>query len=459
MIRVLILDDEYGIRKTLKMMLSSDTYDVRLAENIAEASGYIAQWDPEILLCDLNLPDGSGLDFLKDLRRNGIAPKTIMLTAYGSSELAVEAMKIGAIDFLSKPFEPSLLLDKINLLAQSIQTGKHSKYIKENKGLARLIGNSAALHRIKKLIKQVIDINTTVLLEGDSGTGKEVVAKALFEESNRSDQPFISINCGALPEQLLESELFGYEKGSFTGADKQKIGLIEASNNGILFLDEIGEMPLGLQVKLLRFLQEGCIRRIGGLEEFKVNVRIFCATNKNLAKSIKDGNFREDLYYRINVFPIKTSPLVDRKEDIIPLAMYFLHMGSVAMDKKMVSISSEAKNILLEYNWPGNVRELKNVIQRGIILAQTNVLETEDFQEIIPQHLKKANLDTTKFDTVIMPEGFDLEDYMDKIRWKYMSRAMEESGGNQTVAAQMLGMSFRSFRYYYPKLMAKYLKD
>jgi two-component system, NtrC family, response regulator PilR len=448
--RLLIVDDESSMLDFLSLLFTGEGYDVSTARSVSEAHKQLDRNTFDLVLCDILMPDGNGLDLLREIKANGGGPPVIMMTAYTSTKSAIEAMKLGAADYVSKPFD----VDELKIVAQKAL--ERAELADENVYLRReleqkytfnnIIGKSSRMQAIFSLIERIARTSSTVLIHGESGTGKELIARAIHFASPRSTKRFLSINCGAMPENLLESELFGHERGAFTGAVKDKKGLFQESDRGTLFLDEIGEMTPSMQVKLLRALQEKVVRKVGGTEEESIDVRIIAATNQDLESRIQSGDFREDLYYRINVLPIHLPPLRQRREDIPLLVDFFLQKYSREMDLPPRQISIEAMQILESYDWPGNVRELENLIERVLALSHAETITTRD----LPVHLLTNR--RTHPDLVQLPEeGLDLEAYLESIRTQLMVQALERTNGVQTQAADILGMSFRSFRYYAKK--------
>ena len=376
----------------------------------------------------------------------------IMITAFASTDTAVEAMRLGACDYLSKPFEIDLLKMKVREKIENRQLRQENVLLKRTLGLSHqfshIIGRSEAMLEVFKMIETVARTNSTILLTGESGTGKGLVAQAIHFHSLRRDKPLVSLNCGAMPEALLESELFGHMRGAFTGADSNKKGLLEVAERGTVFLDEIGEMSAVMQVKLLRVLQERRFRRVGGLEELQADIRVIAATNQDLAKAIADGRFREDLYYRINVIPIALPPLRERREDIPLLAEHFLAKFAEQMGKPIAGISHEAGDLLVRHDWPGNIRELENVIERAVALEATPSILPDSLPAMIRGEVVKA---ATNGIEPLPESGFDLEAHVKEIERGYIAEALKRAGGVQVKAAELLGMSFRSFRYYVKK--------
>lgn len=450
--RILIIDDEDSLREFLRMLLEQEGYRVDEADSVGSAQNLLANDSFDLILCDIMMPDGSGLDLLKEIKGSSAAETAvIMMTAYSSTKSAIEAMKLGAYDYVPKPFDVDELkaviekaVERNQLLAENVYLRKE---LEQKYGFSNIIGRSPGMQKIFALIERVSRTTSTVLVQGESGTGKELIARAIHFASPRSQSRFLSINCGALPEPLLESELFGHERGAFTGAVRDKKGLFREANQGTLFLDEIGEMTTSMQVKLLRVLQEKTVRRVGGHEEEPVDVRIIAATNQDLETLIEAGEFREDLYYRINVIPIEIPPLRRRREDIALLADFFVKKYSKEMGIALQRIEQEAMQLLESYRWPGNVRELENVIERALALTTSDSISVRD----IPAHLREPK--PHKDSWIELPaEGMDIEEHLERIRRQLMSQALDRCGGVQTKAAELLGVSFRSFRYYAKKV-------
>lgn len=447
---ILVVDNEKNICEVLSIMLEKEGYSVRTARNGIEAVKLLREKDFDAILTDIQMPRSNGLDVLDAVTRERPQTPVIMMTAFASAETAVHAMKQGAFDYVSKPFkneELKLILknavEKKRLADENIQL---KLALKEKYEFANIIGKSQGMQKVFHYISKVATSNATVLILGESGTGKELVAKALHFNSPRREGPFISINCGAVPEALLESELFGHEKGAFTSADSTKVGLMEAASGGTFFLDEVGEAPLSIQVKLLRVLQEMEIVRVGGTHPIKVDLRIVAATNQNLESNVKDKTFREDLYYRLKVVPIELPPLRSRPEDIPFLANHFFqkfisqHKGG----EKIEGIDSEAMKVLENYSWPGNVRELENVIERAVVLETSNLITKSSLPDDI------TGTQTVPIGAVphIETDGpIDLETTMDEIEKSMLLKALSKSDGMINKAAKMLNLSFRSMRY------------
>ena len=377
MYRVLVVDDDEQMRVALSATLKHLNYDAKIAKDAKEALKILKKEKFDVILSDLKMPKMDGVEFLKEVKKMGISSPFIMITAFGDVKTAVETMKLGAFDFILKPFSQQALKKVLDLAIShsAIQTETETV---QGSDAEEFIFTSPKMQNIVKLAQKVAKTDATVLLIGESGTGKEVLAKYIHSISNRSKGKFVAVNCAAIPSNLLESEMFGYEKGAFSGAVKSHPGKFEQANKGTILLDEISEMPLELQAKLLRVIQEKTVDRIGSTESISVDVRIICTTNRNIEEEVKKGNFREDLYYRISVFPIKIPPLKERKEEIIPLAEMFLKKFSAKFKKNIKQISEDAKDLLLNYPWHGNVRELQNVIERAVVLCEGDKLTKDD---------------------------------------------------------------------------------
>src|SRR5262245_38481817 len=373
--RILVVDDERSMRELLAIVLRREGYEVLLAENGRNAVDALEREPVDLLISDIKMPDMSGVDVLRAAKRVDQDILGIMITAFASTETAVEAMRLGACDYLSKPFDIDLLKMKVREKIENRQLRQENVLLKRTLGLshkfANIIGRSESMLDVFKMVETVSRTNSTILLTGESGTGKGLVAQAIHFHSLRRDRPMVSLNCGALPETLLESELFGHMRGSFTGAESNKKGLLEIAERGTIFLDEIGEMSAVMQVKLLRVLQERRFRRVGGLDELQADIRVIAATNQDMTKAVAEGRFREDLYYRINVIPIGLPPLRERREDLPLIAEHFLGKYNEQMGKAISGVSHEAMELLTGYEWPGNIRELENVMERAVALEST----------------------------------------------------------------------------------------
>jgi two-component system response regulator PilR (NtrC family) len=454
--RILVVDDERSMRELLAIVLKREGYHVVLAESGKSAVAALSREPFDLLISDIKMPDMSGVDVLRSAKQTDPDILGIMITAFASTETAVEAMRLGACDYLSKPFDIDLLKMKVREKVENRHLRQENVLLKRTLGLthafANIIGRSEAMLDVFKMIETVARTNSTILLTGESGTGKGLVAQAVHYHSLRRDKPMVSLNCGAMPETLLESEMFGHMRGAFTGADANKKGLIEVAEKGTIFLDEIAEMSPSMQVKLLRVLQERKYRRVGGLEELQADIRVIAATNQDLAKGVAEGRFREDLFYRINVIPIALPPLRDRREDIPLLAEHFLMKYAEQMDKPVSAISHPAMELLTKHDWPGNIRELENVIERAVALESTPSVQPESLPPALrggrPRTLPSGPADPGE----LLPDGgLDLEARVQEIERAYISQALERANGVQVKAAELLGMSFRSFRYYVKK--------
>jgi two-component system, NtrC family, response regulator PilR len=453
--RLLVVDDERSMRELLSIVLRREGYDVTLAEHGRSAVAYLEERRFDLLISDIKMPDMTGVDVLRAAKRIDPDILCIMITAFASADTAIEAMRLGAHDYLSKPFDVDELKMKVRNALEQRLLRQENVLLKRALGsthqFANIVGRSDKMLDIFKLIEQVARTDSTVLVTGESGTGKEWVARAIHFYSLRRDRPFVALNCGALPEALLESELFGHMKGAFTGASANKKGLIEAAEKGTLFLDEIGEMTSMMQVKLLRVLQEKKFRRLGGVEEMEASNRVIAATNQDLAKMVAEGRFREDLFYRINVIPIHLPPLRDRGEDVPLLAEFFLEKYREQMAKDIHGLSQETMDLLDAYEWPGNIRELENVIERAVALEKTQTI----LPESLPEHIARRVAKGPAAAGMLPESGFNLEAHVEGLEKEYISQALVRAGGVQMRAAELLGMSFRSFRYYAKKYNLK----
>jgi two-component system response regulator PilR (NtrC family) len=453
---ILVVDDELSMRELLDYMLNREGYQVTCAEDGRKAIRLLEKNQYDLLLCDIKLGDISGLDVLRASKKSSQDTVVILISAYASTETAVEAMNEGAYDYVPKPFDKDELLQTITK-ALDIKTVEHEKELlndelKENLHFGMLVGASPAMRHIYKLVLQVAKTKTNVLITGESGTGKELIAKAVHQESDRKDQPFVVINCGGIPETLMESELFGHKKGSFTGATSDKKGLFEEAHKGTIFLDEIGELSLPIQVKLLRAVQEKVFKAVGGNEDIAVDIRILSATNKNLEKEVIAGNFREDLFYRLNVIEIKVPPLRERKADLRPLAQYFLEKYSKEMGKEITKFSSYAIDMLNKYDFPGNIRELENLLERSVALSTTNIILPDSLALSLHKRRWIEGFGDRRFDLDEVSRGVSLDIILEEIESAYLKKALDCSNGNKNKAAELLGISFRSLRYRLDKL-------
>ncbi len=440
--RVLIVDDDEGIRESLALVLSAETYEVVTAANATAALERIENSPIDIVLCDLRMPGISGMDLLPELTKRLPNIPIIMMSAFGSTDLAIEAMKLGAYDYIAKPFQPSEILLTLRKAKEREELRRANQALKRDiqrvLGERPLLAASPAMLEILDMLERASQFKATVLLTGESGSGKEVLARAIHTQSNRSQQAFVAVNCGAIPEQLLESELFGHTKGAFTGADRARRGLFAEADRGTLFLDEIAELKPPLQVKLLRVLQEEEIRPVGESKSTRIDVRIIAATSRDIEDSVRKGEFREDLYYRLNVIRVKVPPLRERHEDIPLLIEHFLARFTKEMGKAAYHIAPDAIQHLSAYAWPGNVRELENVIERAVILCKGDTITCRD----LPSNVlgEKTSLATN-------PENLSLRDARRKVETNLIRKALHATNGNRTHAARLLDISHRALLY------------
>ncbi len=428
--RILVVDDEKAIRESLEDILMDEGFLVTSASTGREAISEIVNTQPDIVLLDLFLPGMSGIQVLEKLAEENLMESliVIVISGHGTIETAVKAIKLGAFDFIEKPINLERLLGTVEKAKRQLQLIKTKNVLLESK--ESLIGESPVMKKLKETIEIVSKVDSTVLIYGESGTGKELVARSIHRLSNRSDKPFVDINCAAIPDNLIESELFGYEKGAFTGATRGKKGKFEIADGGTLFLDEIGDMPLLAQSKLLRVLEERKISRIGSIENVPVDVRVIAATNKNLEEEVKKGNFREDLFYRINVVPIYVPPLRERGEDIIILAEHFLSVFSKDYKREKPELSNEVKEIMLNYSWPGNVRELKNLMERLTILIHGETVKPSD----LPKNMFKGSNELGKF------TNMQLKQAREEFEKNYIKEVIEKFNGDLKKAAKFMGI-------------------
>jgi two-component system response regulator PilR (NtrC family) len=447
--RILVVDDEDSIREFLEIMLKKENYEVTTAEDGLKAKEILAKKSFDMVISDMQMPNMTGIELLKHVKESYPDIVFMIITAFGTTESAVDAMKMGAYDYVTKPFK----IDEVRLNIANALRSKNletevrilKKELVKEYSFQNMIGNSPAMHAIFDLIKRVSQAPTNVLITGESGTGKEVVAKAIHYNGPLKDKPFVTINCGAIPENLMESEMFGHKKGSFTGAITDKVGLFEVADNGTLFLDEVGELPLTIQVKLLRAIQERIIRRVGATDDMKVEVRIIAATNRNLEEMVAKGTFRQDLFYRLNVINIKTPSLRERQEDIPLLANHFLQKYNEKLNKSIASISTEAMNILKGYNYPGNVRELENMIERTVALESGSTILPESLPPMVNTSSGRKMASSNEIE--IGDSGLDLDKVMGQIEKELLVKAIHTAGGVKKKAAKLLNISFRSMRY------------
>ena len=441
---ILVVDDDSSLRRVMQMQLVEAGYRVELASAGAEAHRLLIEHRPKLVITDLRMPDLDGIELLRRLAQEEIQTTVIMITAFGSIESAVEAMRLGAYDYITKPIDYEALvlavhraMERQNLIEEvrSLRSALDERY-----GFENIVGHSKSLLHVLNMASRVAQHDTTVLIQGETGTGKELLARAIHHNSHRKNQPFVTINCGAIPKDLIEAELFGFTRGAFTGAQANKQGKIEMADGGTLFLDEIGELPLDAQVKLLRLIQHGEIERIGATTPKTVNVRIVAATHRNLAAMAEDGTFREDLYYRLAVVPLYLPPLRERKEDIPELMEHLFHRAKEKQGMHNVRVSSSLTSYFIGHRWPGNVREMENVIERMLVLSNGEFVSEDD----LPEQLRDAPVTNSTSLLLELPEnGISLEG----VERELLLRALEKFKGNQTQAAHYLDISRRTLIY------------
>ena len=446
---ILVVDDEPSMREMLSIMLRKEGFEVLVAGSRGTAADVLRRGPVDMVITDVKLPDGDGIEILRHVKAGAPETVVIVMTAFGSTQTAVAALKLGAHDYLTKPFDIDELKIVVRGAFEKRQLEEENLLLKAEfqtrYGLDQIIGVSSGMAAVFDIVRSVAATNSTALITGESGTGKELVAKGIHALSPRRDAPFVSVNCGALTDSLLESELFGHVKGAFTDAHQNKKGLFEAAHRGTLFLDEVGETPPAMQVKLLRALQDKKIRRVGGTDEVEVDVRILAATNRPLPELVRERRLREDLFYRLNVIPIHIPPLRERREDIALLAEHFLERFSEEMGKSVTKISSEAMARLLHYPWPGNVRELENVIERAVALETSPAVLVERLPEPFQSpHGSGAGAE--------LSDGFSLDQHLLSIERGLVQQALVRAEGDRAVAARLLGITPRSLRY----LMSKH---
>jgi two-component system response regulator PilR (NtrC family) len=449
----LIVDDEHDIRELLVLTLGRMGVRTDTAANLAQARAQLARNRYDLCLTDMRLPDGSGIDLVAEISANHPDTPTAMITAYGNVEAAVDALKAGAFDFVSKPVDIHVLR---RLVSHALDLGQRKRE-EAPQGIARLRGDSPAMQALRATVAKVARSQAPIAIAGESGVGKELVARTIHAEGGRAKGPFVPVNCGAIPAELMESEFFGHKKGSFTGAHADKAGLFQAADGGTLFLDEIAELPLPMQVKLLRAIQEKSVRPVGAHGEVPVDVRILSATHKDLAALVADGSFRHDLYYRINVIELRVPPLRERRSDVPQLAAFILKTLAGKNGDSVGQLSPEAKQALEAYDFPGNVRELENILERAMAMCDGERIDAADL--MLPQRTARPSLDTAAEPAIGRPPaapapGADggLDDYISKLERTAIIKALEESRYNKTAAARKLGITFRALRYKLKKL-------
>ncbi len=444
MARVLVVDDEENLRLVLRTLLKKHGYDVEEAASAEAALQLLDGFGPHFVLADVRMPGMSGIELCAELKARQSSAVVIVMSAFGSVELALEAMKAGAYDYIGKPFkqdEVLLALRKADERESLRRENKRlRKAVRQQNSLGKMIGKSERMQQVFRTLEKVAGFATTVLIQGESGTGKELVAKAIHELSPRRRAPFVAVNCGAIPEALLESELFGHVRGAFTDAHSDKRGLFEEASSGTLFLDELGELPLSLQVKLLRVLQEATIRPLGSTRDRSVDVRVVAATVRDLRHEVDEGRFREDLFYRLNVLQIAVPPLRDRKEDIPLLLEHFLERNNGRLGTDIRGIGAKARKVLMQYTWPGNVRELENVVERAVVLAENSEIGIDDLPDRLRNPVHPARVVMASDDLSIKK----MQAFMERT---LIERALEKTGGNRTAASKLLEISHRALLY------------
>lgn len=455
-LKILVIDDDPSIRNMLAIVLKKTGYDVTCTESGKTSLEKLKKESFDLIISDIKMPDINGIELLKKIK--SITPEipVIMITAYASANDAVEAMKLGAEDYVTKPFnldELKIIIDraiyKTNIEKENIQLKSR---LTDKEKFENIVGKNQKMLDIFEMIDNISHTDSSILIHGESGTGKELIARAIHNKSGRSGGKFVSINCGALPENLLESELFGHIKGAFTDAYKDKQGLFEVAHNGTLFLDEISEMSQKMQVKLLRALQERKIRRVGGNEEMEVDTRIISATNKDLAETMKTGEFRSDLFYRLNVISINLPPLRERRDDIPLLVKYFLKIFNKKFNRDIEGIEKDVLELFNSYPWPGNIRELENVVERAVALEKGKFVTTKSLSSELIYNITDKNLPVTDIDALLQEGHFDFQEHIDEISRRLIIKAFQLSNSNMKKTAEMLKLNYRSLRY----LMDKY---
>ena len=443
--KILVVDDEENFRHILSVILKKERYEVETASNGEEALQRISNNTFDQVLCDIRMPGMDGLDFLKEVRKTEADANVIMMSAYGTLDTAVEAMKLGAYDYISKPFKPDEIILTLKKAEERERLRKENellrKEVKREYSFDNIVSKNEKMQSNFEMLQKVAQYKSTILITGESGTGKEVVARALHYHSDRSQAPFMPVNCGAIPENLLESELFGHSKGAFTDAIRTKKGLFEEADGGTLFLDEIGELPPQLQVKLLRVLQDGEIRRVGEAKAIQIDVRIVAATVKDLVKEVNEGRFRDDLFYRLNVVPVHIPPLRERREDIPLLVTHFIKKHTQSLGKNVAGIEPKALEVLINYKWFGNVRELENTIERAIVLADGESIELQNLPLGIQNFEERVEV------TPLSEEEYSIKKASKALETALIRRALKKTKGNHTHAARLLEISHRALLY------------
>ena len=450
MASLLVVDDEQSMREFLEILLGRGGHQVASLGNATAALARVEEGGIDLVLCDLRLGAESGLEVLRRVKERSPSTEVVMITAFATAENAIQAMKLGAYDYVFKPFKN----DELTLVVEKAL--EHRALLQENRllrhrvgdrplGAPGLLGHAPAIEEIRRMVGKVAATRTTVLLTGESGTGKEVVARAIHAAGDRADLPFVAVNCGAVPEGLIESEFFGHVRGAFTGAVEARPGLFEVAGNGTLFLDEVGELPPQVQVKLLRAVQERRIRRVGGTGDIVISARILAATNRDLGEEVKAGRFREDLYYRLNVIQLRLPPLRERRDDLPEFCRHFVGRFAADLGRAPPSLAPETAHLLSAWRWPGNLRELANVLERAVTLCDGDTIGPE----LLPPALRGGGDTAAPGDATVTlpPEGIDLQAHLDAVERRVLEQALARTGGAKTEAARLLSMTFRSFRY------------
>ena len=440
--KILIVDDEKNMRLILNKILSKEGYEIYQAENGKQALKEVKKSSPDLVLLDLKLPDINGIEVLEKIKQHDNSIIVIILTAYGDIKNAVEAMKLGAYDYLKKPFDNEEMILVIKKALDNLRLSREVKLLRdrldEKISIKEMMGESVPIRKVLKMVEMVAPTNMTVFLEGKTGTGKELISRLIHQKSNRRNKPFIAVDCGAIPESLFESELFGYEKGAFTGAVSTHIGKFEQANKGTLFLDEINNLPLNLQSKFLRAIEEKTIQRLGGKGDIQIDVRIIVASNINIIEEVNKKTFRDDLFYRLNEFKIDIPTLEERRDDIPTLSNYFLKEANLEMKKNILGISKDAMSALISYNWLGNVRELKNVIKRAVLLSHNGYITKDNLILLSSNSVSQKEEWNVKN---LIKDGKTLDKMIEKFEIEIIIEILKETNGNKTKAAKMLGLS------------------
>ena len=439
---ILVVDDERSLREFLTILLEQEDYAVTTAETVASGIERVLGGTFDLVMCDLKLPDGSGLEVLEEARRRHLNCPFIIITAHTTPQHALDALRAGAAEYLSKPFN----VDDLKLILAKLM--QRDSTTEDHVEVPDFIGSSPAIRRILEMVPRLAATPSTILITGESGTGKELLARAIHAFSAHANGPFLSVNCGALPEGLLESELFGHVRGAFTGAVRDHAGLFAEAEGGTLLLDEVGELTPPTQVKLLRVLQERRVRPVGSSQETEVDVRVLAATNRDLEEAVKERGFREDLFYRLNVLHLHLPSLRQRGEDLPQLARHFVERTCAAFGTPAKRLTPDALRVLQAYPWPGNVRELENIIERTVALEASEIISSGS----LPEHLRGGPGGPPIEQSSLPEEGLDLEEYLDNMRLSLMRQALEKTGGQQKKASELLRMSYRAFRYHADKL-------